>query len=175
MTMNSETSRPRGGRTTRDQQTHEAEAQGAEVAFDDSFLFSDGGPLPQIPARPGYAQYWARARHGNTDDARNMLVKKQRGWLPRAADSVPKVYQAMADTDGVISTHDLVLMERPDVLQKRVVSHIKKETDDRAAAVKRNIFRDHKNLGGSDTGVSAPEVEDRNRVERGQPSLLDDD
>ena len=162
----------RTGRTTRDQQTRDATAD-----FDESFLFEDPGVLPKIEARPGMAQYWARVRHGNEVDTRNMLKMKQRGWLPRTADSVPKAYQSLTTQDesfgGVIGTHDLVLMERPIALQKRVNAHHRKVTDEREQAVKRNIFRDHKNMGGSGTGFTEPEVEDKHRVEKGV--LLDDD
>ena len=159
----------REGRETRDQQIDNEE-------FDESFLFEDTGALPKIKPRPGMAQYWARIRRGEEVDARNMLRMKRRGWRPRDAGSVPKAYQGLTVQDeslgGIISTHDLVLMERPMSVQKKVQAHLKQVTDDRTKAVRGNIFRDHRNLGGEASGYSRPEREDRATVERGV--LLDD-
>jgi len=162
-------------RQTREQSTHEAQ----DVEFDDSFLFEDSGPLPDIPARPGYAQRWGRVKIRNEQDGRNLMRLQQRGWKPRPADSVPAAFQGFtvrnASLGGVIGTDDLVLMERPQKLQERVIAHQKQEVDAREKAVKRNIFRDYQDVGGADTGFTRPKHENSAKVERGVPVLLDDE
>jgi len=163
------------GRPSRDQQTREA--QGVEI--DDSFLFEESGPLPNIPARPGYAQRWGRVKYRNENDGRNILRLQQRGWKPRPADTVPVKYQGLtvqnASLGGVIGTDDSVLMERPIELQARVEAHQRHEVDSREQAVKRNVFRDYQAAGGADTGFTQPVHERSEKVERGVPVLLDDD
>lgn len=166
------TRRRHSTRATRDTQIS------TDVEFDDSFLFEDPGTLPNIPPRAGYVQYWARVNRGNAADARNALTKKRRGWRPRPADTIPAAFQdLLIDNDtgsGLISTHDLVLMERPQQLQDKVNQHKRNVIDERERAVKQNVFREHQNIGGAATGLTAPEVEDRAKVERGANVLLDD-
>lgn len=171
------TERTRSSRTSRDQMTHDA-TDGLELE-DAYVLDDDSGPLPNIPARSGYAQYWARAAIGPHADARNLMRMQRRGWRPRSVESVPKGYQDLklegTSLGTVISTHDLILMERPLEIQNKVLANKQQRTRDMERAVKRNIFRDHQELGGSDTGFTAPVNEDRARVERGQPLVLGDD
>jgi hypothetical protein len=173
------------GHSSTTRTTHESRAQ-QEQARDnvhmvdfDPLAFEESGPLPEIPARDGYVQRWVRAAIRNESDARNLSTRSRRGWTPRPADTVDKAYQHMfvfnESMGGIIGTHDLVLMERPVEIHRKAEQIEAKKRRDLERAVKSNLFREHKNIGGSSSGFTAPSDESTARVERGRsPQIADD-
>lgn len=163
-------------RESREQVTREAESR-ETFEFDPSVL-DEFGPLPNIPARPGYAQRWVRVAIGNEADARNISTRYRRGWRPRTSDSVDKsLHHMLVNREGfgnVIGTHDVILMERPLEIQKKIEAHQRKQVRDLEQAVKHNLFREHKDLGGNQTGFNQPRDESEARVVKGAPRIMED-
>lgn len=161
---------------TRNEDTRDAESREA-VSFDPGVL-DDLGPLPDIPARPGYSQRWVRVAIGSEPDARNMATRSRRGWSPRQADTIEPHLRYMAinreEFGNVIGNHDVILMERPTEIQNKVQAHERKKVDDLTAAVKHNIFREHREMGGNRTGFESPRDESQSQVERGRPNIQED-
>ena len=155
------------------------ESRDATTIHDDAISFEDSGPLPDIQARPGFTQRWIRIKKGADDDSRNMYNATRKGWAPRAADTVSKSLQFLvvqrAGLGGVIGTHDMVLMERHEEIQKQAARHNKDARRSLEKAVKNNLFSEHKSLGGSNTGFSAPDMESSSSVERGRRATIADD
>ena len=151
---------------SRDQSTREAESQALD--YDEDF---EEHVLPHIPARPGYSQYWVRAKYAGVPDVRNLLKRQRQGWKPRPPETVPEIFRQLVVNEeslgGVISTHDLILMERPIAIQERRKKRHRERVDQLERAVKQNIFREHAKLGGEEVGITAPQVIDKKRVERG--------
>lgn len=163
-----------GSHKSRSQSTRDAQSVHEEMPI----LFEETGPLPDIPARPGYVQRWIRVQRGREADSRNIYKAARKGWEPRKADTVPKSMQWLMvrheGMGGVIGTHDLVLMERPVDLESRAAAHKKQQRDNLERAVKSNLFSEHRDLGGEATGYTAPEIQSTAQVERGRPMVADD-
>lgn len=163
-----------GAHTTRNQETRDAAG-----VRDEPISFEAQGPLPNIGARPGFAQRWIRARKGNEPDAQNLFAATRRGWTPRSPDTVPKSLQFLTvqreGIGGCVGTHDMVLMERPNELNAREVAVKRDDRRDREMAVKNNLFSEYKHMGGSSTGFSAPDVQNDARIERGRAPAIQDD
>ncbi len=158
---------------------HESREQESRDSYEfDPLAFEESGPLPEIPARRGYVQRWVRVSIKGKDDARNISTRARRGWRPRQANSVDTSYQHMLvnhqGLTGVIGTQDAILMERPLELHKKVEAIERKKRRDLEIAVKKNIFREHQRIGGSDTGFSAPVNEQTAKIIRGSPIIADD-
>lgn len=165
-----------GVRTSREQTTHEAEG-----VHDDIIDFEPQGPLPDISARPGYAQRWVRAVRDGKPDAHNLFAAARRGWLARKPETVPQTLQWLTvqreGIGGCIGTHDMVLMERHSELDAREASVKRRDRRERERAVKNNLFSEYRsirNAGGGDL-VTAPEMENSARVERGRAPVIQDD
>jgi hypothetical protein len=112
------------------------------------------------------------------DDARNLARAAQRGWKPRPPETVPKAYQWLTvkseGMGGVIGTHDCILMERHEAIQKKAEAIQKQRRRDLETAVKSNLFREHHNIGGASVGMT-PNFESSASVERGRPVRVADD
>ncbi|RJQ53484.1 MAG: hypothetical protein C4521_07500 [Actinobacteria bacterium] len=149
------------------------------VHDDDLVNFEPTGPLPDIEARPGFAQRWVRTRKGNDADAHNLFAAARRGWAPRSPSSVPKALQWLTvqreGLGGCIGTHDMVLMERPNELNAREADVKRRDRRERERAVKNNLFSEYKGIGGARSGMTAPDVENSSRVERGRAPAIQDD
>jgi len=163
-----------GVHTSRDQETRDS-----IPIHMDSISFEDEGPLPDIPARAGYAQRWVRVKKGRDEDARNIYNSTRKGWLPRAVETVSKALQGLTvqreGFGGVIGSHDMVLMERHEGIDKASADHKKQARRNLTTAVKENLFSEHRSLGGSNTGLGSPGFEDRAQVERGRRVSVADD
>ena len=161
--------------SSRDQENRDSDSREASE-FDPSVL-DDLGPLPDIPARVGYAQRWVRVMIGKENDARNLAMRSRRGWKPRQANTVSTSMQYMtenrAEFGDVIGTHDCILMERPIEIQKKVENHERAKVAEQTRAVKHNLFREHQNLGGVQTGFD-PRDESQSRVIKGAPQVMED-
>lgn len=148
------------------------------VHEDDSIFMEESGPLPDIDARTGYAQRWVRILRGTETDTRNIYSATRQGWQPRKADSVPKNMQWLIVQNesfgGVIGSHDLILMERPEELDRKAQAYDRAQRVNLDKAVKSNLFSEHKQLGGETTGFSTPGVDHSAQVERGRPLVADD-
>jgi len=162
---------------SQDQMTQESKEH--EVVDFDPFVNEDQGPLPEIPARDGYAQRWVRVAIGNQPDLRNISTAERRGWKPRPIDTVHKSLRFMkadlSEFGGVIGTHSCVLMERPKAINDKVAMYERKKVKDLNVAVKNMIGRDYQNMGGSRSGFTAPSADYENRVTRGKLRVQDDD
>ena len=169
-------SRDNSVRTSRDQENRESETRQA-FEFDPSVL-DEFGPLPNIPARQGYAQRWVRVAIGNEADAKNMSTRARRGWLPRQASTVDQNLKYMfverANFGNVIATHDVILMERPLELHKKIEQHERNKVRDMEKALKHNLFREHREMGGNRTGFNAPIDESTSKVIKGSPRVMED-
>ena len=145
----------------------------------DTAAFDQEGTLPEIPKREGYEQRWVRVQMSGRTDARNLSTRTRLGWRPRPASTVPEDYQSMVvqneSMGDIIGTHDAVLMERPVEIHHKAKQVKRRRVRDLEKAVKRNIFREHNQLGGADTGFTAPRDESKSRVERGVARVQDDD
>jgi hypothetical protein len=166
---------PRAGvRTSRNQETREAAG-----VHDMPIDFEPTGPLPDIPARPGYAQRWIRVKKGKENDAQNLFAAQRRGWAPRSPNTVPKSMQWLcSQREGIgdcIGTPDMVLMERPNELNAREVEAKRRGRRAIEQAVKSNLFSEYKQMGGSATGFTAPADESSSQVERGRRPAIQDD
>lgn len=164
-------------RTSRTQE--EIKHDVAHIDFD-AVTFDDDSILPNIPAREGYEQRWVRVTLGSRTDARNLSTRARGGWTPRPADTVDEAYQFMLvqndSMGGIIGTHDLVLMERPMALHRKAKQFQRTKVRELEKAVRHNIFREHKKLGGESSGlITNPKEENTAYVERGVPRVQDDD
>ncbi len=159
---------------------HVSREQDSRDAFDfDAVAAEEEGPLPDIPAREGFVQRWVRVSVKDKDDARNLSIRARKGWLPRQTNTVDQGYQYMLSNHqglgGIIGTHDLVLMERPVEIHRKFEELERKKRENLELAVKSNLFREHKSLGGTDTGFNAPVDESKARVIRGGPPRIAED
>lgn len=166
---------PRAGvRTSRDQETREAES-----VHDMPIDFEAQGPLPDIPARDGYAQRWVRVRKGKDADAQNLFAAQRRGWTPRSPNTVSKSLQWLTvqreGLGGVVGANDVVLMERPMAINDRERDIKRRERRSIEQAVKNNLFSEYKGMGGAATGFTAPVDESKSSVERGRRPAIQDD
>lgn len=104
-------------RLSRDQ-----EARGS-IHEDYTDLWVEEGVLQAPPPRPGFVQRWMRTKLAGEEDARNLSRKFNRGWRPRAADTLPAGQFAQTiriPTFGdVIGNSGNVLVERPKDLHER--------------------------------------------------------
>lgn len=170
--MSKTTTKRDTARMSRDQ-----ESRDANPVHDAPIDFSIQGPLPNIAARPGYAQRWIRVRKGNDPDAQNLFAATRRGWTPRSPSTVSKALQFMTvqheGFGGCIGTPDMVLMERATELNARERELKRQDRRERESAVKKSLFAEFK--GAADAGFSAPSVENESRVERGRAPAIQDD
>jgi hypothetical protein len=135
-----------------------------------TILFEEAGPLPQIKARPGFAQRWVRVATKEGADGQNIARMAQRGWKPRPADTVPKALQFYTvqkeGLGGVVGTHDCVLMERREEVEARSAAMNKERRRELERAVKGNLFSETKGAVNHDS---------RSQVERGKRVHVADD
>lgn len=114
-------------RLSRDQEAR------AGVHDDYGDLWVDEGVLQAPPPRPGFVQRWMRTKLSGEEDARNLSRKYNRGWRPRAADTLPAGQFAQTiriPTFGdVIGNSGNVLVERPEDLHNRYEAMTKQRAD----------------------------------------------
>lgn len=69
------------------------------------------------PPREGMEQRWMRVRAAGVEDVQNVLRRRQAGWTPRPAETIPDSYKFMivrhGDMGNILATQDAVLVERP--------------------------------------------------------------
>lgn len=155
-----------GAHKSRTQETRDAEGIHDETPI----LFEESGPLPNIPPRPGYAQRWVRVATKEGADPQNIARMSQRGWTPRPADTVPKAIQVYTvqkeGMGGVIGTHDCILMERHEDMNRRASEANKQRRRELERAVKGNLTAETRGHVKHDS---------RSEIERGRPVRVADD
>ncbi len=154
------------------------ESRDAEPVHEVPISFESTGPLPNIPARPGYSQRWVRVKKGADNDAHNIFSAQRKGFTPRKPDTVAQHLQWLTvqheGMGGCVGTHDVVLMERPNELSAQEAEIKRRDRRARTAAVKNNLFSEFKNVSRAAGDDTMPEIENVARVERGRPQIQDD-
>lgn len=135
--------------------------------------WEDGGPLPNIPPRPGMDQRWIAAT------PKRLMRASRNGYAPRSPDTVAKYLQMMTvqreGMGGVIGTHDMVLMERPEEVSARKRQSVRRRTSELEYAVSNSLFREHERLRQEGEGFVPRRMEVHTEVERGRMQIAPDD
>lgn len=159
-------------RPSREQETHAAEPVHDEYANWDNDLLLD---TKDIPARDGYVQRWVRTHVKGVEDQGNIFKSYNKGWRPRQLSSVPKGQYVMHITfqdAEVIGIHGMILMERPDYIQKRVRDSVQEATDNQMRSVRNDLYKVHDERDN----ISRPDFDVKSEVSRGRgrPPKVDD-
>jgi len=145
-------------------------------------LNSDDGEWQQVlrtkapPPRPGFAQRWVRMMAHGVEDVANVMKKRNEGWEPRKADSLPAGFFAPmtqhASLGNVIVNGDMLLMERLIKIHEKQARHVAKMSALQASTIERYLTTHAP--GGK--GYGAAEVENFERkVSTGRkPKIADD-
>lgn len=136
-----------------------------------------GGPLPEIPARPGYVQRWVRTKIGGVDDPQNMSAKFNQYWRRRDPKSLPTgTYAPTIHVEGVgdaIGISGMVLMERPQEVHDQFKRRIEQRTQAQRDSVEQSLFSEHK---PADQGFGRPgTAEDKSVAKVGSGVMPVDD
>lgn len=95
------------------------------------------------PPRPGYAQRWVRLMVHGQEDPANVMRKRNEGWSPRPAQSLPPGFFAPivehASMGNVIINGDMILMERPQAIHDKQARHHQKLTSMQAQSIDRYL------------------------------------
>lgn len=161
-------------RRSRTQESREAEP--IHEPYDDAWEPQGLLDTSLIPPRDGMCQRWVRTKILGDDDPNNVGRALNQGYRPRMADTVPKgafVSTIQHEQYGsVIGMHDMMLMERPEHLDKLAAKRQRVATDSLQKAVDENMFRVHE----PGQGVTAPRRSLKTQVVRGrQPRAQSDD
>ena len=162
---------------SREQQAREDQV--VHNVHDDVILLEDVGPLPDIKPRPGYVQRWVSVGGSTGLNRRNIVRKAQGGWTPRDPSTVSKAMQMMTvqheSLGGVIGTHDMVLMERPEEIQRkaRAINHQKIRS--LTTSANQNLFREHERLRTEGPGFMPLPMESTAKVEVGRIPVAPDE
>jgi hypothetical protein len=160
-------------RATRAQTSREAEVIHEPSGNDDWVpKMMTNAPDP----RPGYVQRWVRTSILGTEDVSNFMKKKNEGWSPRSADTIPNGFFAPtidhARYGNVISNGDMILMERPTQVNERQKAFIDTLTSNQTSGIEKYLSQAMP--GGN--GFSAGQVEkfDRQVTTGRRPKIADD-
>lgn len=169
------TQRQKLSRTSRDQEAKENNP----VHENTEYSFEDEGPLPNVEPRTGYTQRWVRVSLKGSNDRNNIFKAMRAGWKPREASTLGTIDKFLTSAiDGlgdVISTHDLVLMERhEDITAKEKAENVKRYQN-KERAIKKNLFEETSGGAGYTAGMEAPDHRTEQSVERGRSPLVADD
>lgn len=128
------------------------------------------------PPRPGFAQRWVRVMAHGIEDIANVMKKRNEGWEPRKADSLPAGFFAPivqhASFGNVIINGDMILMERSLKIHEKQHRHHTKMASLQASTIERYLSQH----AGGGNGYGAAEVEKFERkVSTGRkPKIADD-
>jgi hypothetical protein len=128
------------------------------------------------PPKAGYAQRWVRIMTHGVEDVANVMKKRNEGWEPRMADSLPAGFFAPvvqhASLGNVIVNGDMLLMERPLRIHEKQRRHHAKMASLQATAIERYLSQ----RAPGERGYGAAEVEKFERqVSTGRkPKIADD-
>lgn len=102
--------------------------------------------LPAVPPLPGMENRWIRVRAGGQLDTANLVRAETRGWRPRQAQSVDKVYQSLrlreGEYAGCVGLNDVILMHRPLEIAKQVREIEEQKVREKDLAVRSMQFRE---------------------------------
>lgn len=151
----------------------DADVHGAHDADDDwETVMRTKAP----PARSGYVQRWVRLMIHGQEDASNVMRKRNEGWSPRLATSLPQGFFAPivehASMGNVIINGDMILMERPQATHDKQARHHQKMTELQAGSINRYLAS---NIPGG-KGFSQGEVSEfsRKTTTGRRPKIADD-
>jgi hypothetical protein len=159
---------------TRTPMSHEADDPRDAIHDDDDWEHVMRTKAP--PAREGFAQRWVRMMTAGVEDTANIMKKRNEGWSPRNADTIPTGFFAPiiahASFGNCIVNGDMILMERPMRVHEKQRRHNAKMASLQASTIERYLER---NAPGG-RGFSAAEVEKFERtVSTGRrPKIADD-
>jgi hypothetical protein len=144
--------------------------------YDDVWLPTGSLDTKNLPPRPGFAQRWVRTKLGALDDAKNVMKRQNQGFRPRKADTVPKgVYVATINSrqyGDIIGQDGIILMERPDHLEKRHAAHNRAMAARQEEAVSQMLHRAQE----PGKGFGPVRVDTRSEVSTGhRPAPVADD
>lgn len=128
------------------------------------------------PPREGFAQRWVRIMAQGVEDTANIMRKRNEGWEPRRAESIPTGFFAPtiqhASFGNCVMNGDMILMERPMRIHEKQRRHVNKMASLQASAIERYL---QQNAPGG-RGFKAAEVEKFERtVSTGRrPKIADD-
>jgi len=144
--------------------------------YDDVWI--PGGLLDtkDLPPRPGFAQRWVRTKLGAADDAKNVMKRMNQGFRPRKADTVPRgTYVPTVNSrqfGDIIGMDGIILMERPEHLQKRHAAHNRAMAARQEEAVSQMLHRAQE----PGKGFGPVRVDTRSEVSTGhRPAPVADD
>lgn len=162
-------------RLSREQETRAAIPVHDEyAAWDNESLLS----TDNIPARDGFVQRWVRTQLRGESDQSNVFRKYNKGWRPRALDSIPKgQFVPHIDFQGinVVGVHGMILMERPKGLHDRQRAQIDEQNRMQDLAVKHNLYKDFQSDSSSRGYITDPEYRASSQVKQGRIAPVDDD
>jgi len=143
------------------------EGKNTRDAFEDIDFNPANLNTKDIPPREGYVQRWVRTSIGNESDQSNVYRNSNMGWKPRPADSVKK--GALAPTiefngDNVIGLHDTILMERPEVIDKKHKEYERQQAAGQMQSVENDMLKVH----DSSSGMGRPTSQNRSSVSTGR-------
>lgn len=128
------------------------------------------------PSRPGYTQRWVRIMLHGVEDVSNVMKKRNEGWEPRKADSLPAGFFAPvvqhASLGNVIINGDMLLMERPERIHEKQRRHNAKMASLQASAIERYLQQHAP--GGRGYGPAEVEKFERQVSTGRRPKIADD-
>ena len=128
------------------------------------------------PARPGYAQRWVRIMTHGIEDVANVMKKRNEGWEPRLATSLPAGFFAPvvqhASLGNVIINGDMLLMERPLRIHEKQHRHNAKMASLQASSIERYLSQQAP--GGRGYGAAEVEKFERQVTTGRKPKIADD-
>lgn len=128
------------------------------------------------PERPGFAQRWVRLMTMGIEDIANVMKKRNEGWEPRKADSLPVGFFAPivqhASFGNVIVNGDMILMERSLRMHEKQKRHGAKMASLQAGAIERYLSQNAP--GGRGYGAAEVEKFERKVSTGRRPKIADD-
>lgn len=128
------------------------------------------------PARPGFAQRWVRLTTMGVEDVANVMKKRNEGWEPRMADSMPAGFFAPivqhSSFGNVIVNGDMILMERSLKTHEKHQRHNAKMATLQASTIERYLSQHAP--GGNGYGAAEVEKFERKVSTGRRPKIADD-
>lgn len=161
------------GRPARVQETRDAEV--IHEQYSDDWEPASMLSTKDIPARPGYVQRWVRTSLKGVDDQSNVFAKIAQRWQPRPASSVEKgkfIPTVRFQDADIIGFNGMILMERPEELNRRHAEFNKQQALNLVKAEESNLYKVHDK--NSKKYVTRPEYRNETRTETGRIPDIDD-
>ena len=103
-------------------------------------FFNDPNPysIEKLPKLPGMVLQWHRSMSGGQNDTQNIMKSMQLGWRPVLLETLNQAAQGdkpyltttkFNDVEGIVGTHDLVLMAIPEAFFERYQASLQRRVD----------------------------------------------